>query len=150
LGGEISVNIRKSGQMKHKQFDHEILMLQGGGALGSYHAGVYEALAEAGMMPTWIVGISIGAINSAIIAGNPPEGRIERLREFWYRVSSYAPLTPPRELDPVRPLLDRLSVMSGVMFGVPGFYTPRMPSPLLFPAAPAEEVSFYNTARKCG
>ncbi len=131
---------------RRRYYDHEILMLQGGGALGSYHAGVYEALAEAGMMPTWIVGISIGAISSAIIAGNPPEDRVEHLREFWHRVSSYAPLTPPPELDPIRPFLDRLSVMSGVVCGIPGFYVPRVFSPLLFPSAPPEEVSFYDTS----
>src|SRR4051794_31942085 len=108
--------------IKRKQFDHEILLLQGGGALGSYHAGVYEALAEAGMLPTWVVGISIGAINAAIIAGNPPARRIKRLREFWYRVSSYAPLSPPPVLEPMRPFLDRLSVMSGATCGIPGFF----------------------------
>src|SRR5690242_16862959 len=114
---------RKKLSIKRDHYDHEILLLQGGGALGSYHAGVYEALAEAGMIPTWVVGISIGAINSAIIAGNPPERRIERLREFWYRVSAYAPLTPPALFDPLRPLLDRLVVLGGMIYGVPGFYT---------------------------
>src|SRR5581483_4230670 len=59
------------------------LVLQGGGALGSYQAGVYQALAEAGLHPNWIAGISIGALNAAIIAGNAPEHRVERLTEFW-------------------------------------------------------------------
>src|SRR4051794_16209340 len=68
-------------------FESVALLLQGGGALGAYQAGVYEALQEAGVEPTWIAGISIGAINSAIIAGNPPERRIPRLREFWELVS---------------------------------------------------------------
>ena len=72
--------------MKRRSFDHEILLFQGGGALGAYQAGVYEGLAEAGMTPNWFVGISIGAVNSAILAGNPPERRVERLREFWDRV----------------------------------------------------------------
>ena len=72
--------------MDRNQYDHEILLLQGGGALGAYQAGVYEGLAEAGVAPTWVVGISIGAINAALITGNPPERRIERLREFWRRV----------------------------------------------------------------
>ena len=89
-----------------RSFDHEILLLQGGGALGAYQAGVYEGLAEAGMMPTWVVGISIGAMNSAIVAGNPPERRVERLREFWDRVSSLCPAVPP-SLDAIRPFLDR-------------------------------------------
>ncbi|HWQ92703.1 MAG TPA: patatin-like phospholipase family protein [Clostridia bacterium] len=132
--------------IERNQFDHEILLLQGGGALGSYHAGVYEGLAEAGMMPTWVVGISIGAINSAIIVGNPPERRVERLREFWYRVSAYAPLMLPGMLDPIRPFLDRLSFLSGAMYGIPGFYAPRHPSPMLIPAASPNALSFYDTS----
>ena len=69
------------------KYDHEILLLQGGGALGAYQAGVYEGLVEAGVEPSWVVGISIGAINAALIVGNPPERRVERLREFWRRIS---------------------------------------------------------------
>src|SRR5271165_5329966 len=68
-------------------FERIALALQGGGALGAYQAGVYQALAEAKLQPDWIAGISIGAINSALIAGNPPEKRVERLREFWEAVS---------------------------------------------------------------
>jgi NTE family protein len=65
--------------------DRVALVLQGGGALGAYQAGVYQALHEAGMEPDWVCGVSIGAINSAIIAGNPPEHRLEKLRMFWDR-----------------------------------------------------------------
>src|SRR6476469_9838314 len=68
--------------------EKEVLVLQGGGALGAYQAGAYEALFDAGHMPSWVAGTSIGAINAAIIAGNPPEQRASRLREFWERVSS--------------------------------------------------------------
>ena len=64
-------------------FECVALVLQGGGALGAYQGGVYEAFAEAHIHPDWIAGISIGAINAAIIAGNPPESRVDRLREFW-------------------------------------------------------------------
>src|SRR6201993_1543303 len=71
-------------------FERIALILQGGGALGAYQAGVYQALAEANLHPDWVAGISIGAINSALIAGNPPAKRVERLREFWEFVS-----TPP-------------------------------------------------------
>ena len=63
-----------------------VLVLQGGGALGAYQAGVYEALHEAGIEPDWVIGTSIGAINAAFIAGNPPEQRLERLRTFWNSV----------------------------------------------------------------
>src|SRR3954464_6974599 len=72
-------------------FDCIALLLQGGGALGAYQGGVYEALAEADIHPNWIAGISIGAINAAIIAGNPPNSRIDRLRDFWKHVTSSAP-----------------------------------------------------------
>src|SRR6187397_271259 len=72
-------------------FECVALLLQGGGALGAYQGGVYEALAEADIHPNWIAGISIGAINAAIIAGNPPNSRIDRLREFWTQVTSTAP-----------------------------------------------------------
>src|SRR5438445_11750233 len=76
-------------------FDCVALLLQGGGALGSYQGGVYEALAEAGIHPDWVAGISIGAINSALIAGNPPGRRLERLRAFWEAVSDSPFNTPP-------------------------------------------------------
>src|SRR5258708_18524762 len=69
-------------------FERVALVLQGGGALGAYQAGVYEALAEAGIHPDWIAGVSIGAINAVIIAGNPPNVRIERLRKFWTQVTA--------------------------------------------------------------
>ena len=75
-------------------FECIALLLQGGGALGSYQAGVYQALAEANLHPDWVAGISIGAINSALIAGNPPERRVEKLREFWEAVSD-SPLGAP-------------------------------------------------------
>ena len=76
------------------RFEQTVLLLQGGGALGSYQAGVYQALAEANLHPDWVAGISIGAVNSALIAGNPPEKRVERLREFWQAVST-SPLGLP-------------------------------------------------------
>jgi len=69
-------------------FECTALLLQGGGALGAYQAGVYEALSEAGIHPDWVAGISIGAVNSAIIAGNPAEKRVEGLRRFWERIAS--------------------------------------------------------------
>src|SRR5947208_13901839 len=68
-------------------FERIALILQGGGALGSYQAGVYQALAAANLHPDWVAGISIGAVNSALIAGNPPEKRVQSLRAFWETVS---------------------------------------------------------------
>src|SRR6202049_4066089 len=73
---------------RHVPFECVALVLQGGGALGAYQAGVYEALAEAGIHLDWIAGVSVGAINGAIIAGNPPNSRIDRLREFWTQVTA--------------------------------------------------------------
>src|SRR6516162_6845080 len=79
---------------KRPPFERIALILQGGGALGSYQAGVYQALAEANLHPDWVAGLSIGAINSALIAGNPAEKRVERLREFWEAIST-SPLGVP-------------------------------------------------------
>src|SRR5215470_15921528 len=76
---------RKDGRTPFEQI---VLVLQGGGALGSYQAGVYEALAEADLHPDWVAGISIGAINSALIAGNPPEQRVDKLRAFWHEITA--------------------------------------------------------------
>ncbi|HEV7546633.1 MAG TPA: patatin-like phospholipase family protein, partial [Reyranella sp.] len=75
------------GSRARPAFERIALLLQGGGALGAYQAGVYQALAEADLHPDWVAGISIGAINSALIAGNPPEKRVERLRAFWETVT---------------------------------------------------------------
>jgi NTE family protein len=85
--------VRQSHRKTHKgqgrpPFDCVALLLQGGGALGAYQAGVYQALSEAQLYPDWVAGISIGAINSALIAGNPPESRLEKLREFWESVTT--------------------------------------------------------------
>jgi NTE family protein len=129
---------------KHK-FDHEILLLQGGGALGAYHAGVYEGLAEAGHAPTWVVGVSIGAITAALLAGNPPERRVERLRAFWDRVSGYAPFDWPPWLEPMRPAFNYLSAGVVATFGSPGFFAPRVPPPFFASGGGAEATSFYDT-----
>jgi NTE family protein len=139
--GETCESATKTG----RQFDHEILLLQGGGALGAYHAGVYEGMAEAGHAPTWVVGVSIGAITAALIAGNPPERRVERLRAFWERVSSYAPLAWPAWLDPMRPAFNFLSAGIVATFGSPGFFVPRVPPPFFATGGGPEAVSFYDT-----
>ncbi|HYS63692.1 MAG TPA: patatin-like phospholipase family protein [Paraburkholderia sp.] len=127
------------------KFEHTVMVLQGGGALGAYQAGIYAGLAEAALAPDWIAGVSIGAINAALIAGNPSERRVERLREFWERVSAHAPLVPPPSLDPMRPLLNFMSAASSVAFGVPGFFSPRIPGPFAAPRASIETLSVYDT-----
>ena len=111
--------------------EHTVLVLQGGGALGAYQAGAYEGLAEAGLAPDWVTGVSIGAINAALIAGNPPERRVERLRAFWDRVSSSVPLVLPPGLDPFRPALNRISAAGAMAFGINGFFRPRVPPAVL-------------------
>ena len=125
--------------------DHTVLVLQGGGALGAYQAGVYEGLAECGAAPDWVAGVSIGAINAALIAGNPPERRVERLREFWDRVSAQQPFIPPPAMDSMRPVLDQMSTASAFMFGVPGFFSPRMVPPFFSLDGSIGALSFYDT-----
>ena len=127
------------------KYDHEILLLQGGGALGAYQAGVYEGLVEAGIEPSWVVGISIGAINAALIVGNPPERRVERLREFWQRISVNVGPPLPAWLDSFRPAVNHMAAMSAATIGVAGFYRPRMP-PVSFAADGTEAaLSIYDT-----
>jgi NTE family protein len=113
--------------------DHRILLLQGRGALGAYHAGAHEGLADAGFMPDWVVGISIGAINAALIVGNPPERRRDRLREFWDLVSSQAQFALPPSMDFARLMLNRMAATSAMLFGIPGFFVPRIPAPQFSP-----------------
>jgi NTE family protein len=126
--------------------DHSVLVLQGGGALGAYQAGVYEGMAEQGFAPDWVAGVSIGAINAALIAGNPPERRIERMRAFWDGVSANVPLTVPAFLDPLRLAFNRMSATAAATFGVPGFFVPRIPPPLFAPDGAPEALSIYDTA----
>ena len=139
--------------MPHKRtpFEQIALLLQGGGALGAYQAGVYQALAEAGLHPDWVAGISIGAINSAIIAGNPPERRVDALREFWQLVST-SPLGIPYfrrlELDDMqRQLLNQTRAMNTLLFGAPNFFVPRVPPPIVWPPASPDKASYYDNTQ---
>ncbi len=132
--------------MKRRTYDHEILLLQGGGALGAYHCGVYEGLAEAGVTPNWFVGISIGAVNSAILAGNPPERRLERLRTFWDRASAFSAFDPPAWMEPLRPALGKLNFATVATWGIPGFFKPRAVPPDMAPSGSPEALSYYDTA----
>ena len=99
-----------------------VLVLQGGGALGAYQAGVYEALHEAGMEPDWVIGTSIGAINAALIAGNRPEHRVRRLREFW-RTVAFKGL--PALWPGLPGLPTALTMLNAVSRGLPGFFAPN-------------------------
>lgn len=133
-------------------FECIALVLQGGGSLGAYQGGVYEALSEAGLHPDWIAGISIGAINSAIIAGNAPEHRVQKLREFWEGVTenplwglSDAAFSNQPKGDAVRDVENQWNAGVAAIGGVPGFFTPRMPSPWLYPWGSVEATSYYDT-----
>jgi NTE family protein len=131
---------------KRRTYDHEILLLQGGGALGAYQCGVYEGLAEVGVTATWFVGISIGAVNSALLAGNPPERRIERLRTFWDRASAFSTFEPPAWLEPMRPMFSRVNFATVAAWGIPGFFKPRAIPPDLATSGSPEALSYYDTA----
>jgi NTE family protein len=125
-----------------------VLVLQGGGALGSYQAGAYQALCHFDFEPDWIAGISIGAINAAIIAGNEPSKRVSRLKEFWQTISSAAPWVPVpiTKEDRERSLYNETSAALIATFGTPGFFTPRLPPAPLWPKGSPEAQSFYDTA----
>ncbi|MGD0635364.1 MAG: patatin-like phospholipase family protein [Beijerinckiaceae bacterium] len=126
--------------------DRVALVLQGGGALGAYQAGVYQALNEAGIEPDWVSGVSIGAINSAIIAGNPPERRVERLKTFWERITDRKIALQTPDGDIFREMRNSFSAFTTVMMGQPGFFEPRRTSPMLsFPGA-RDAVSYYDTS----
>jgi len=123
-----------------------VLVLQGGGALGSYQAGAYQALCHFGFEPGWIAGISIGAINAAIIAGNAPEKRVERLKEFWEMVSAPVPWNPVSNDNRGRSLFNEASAALIATFGVPGFFRPRVPPAPLWPQGSPQSQSYYDTA----
>lgn len=131
------------------------LVLQGGGALGAYQAGVYQALDEAGLHPNWIAGISIGALNAAIIAGNAPEQRVEKLTEFWETICKSA-FWPDRPTFPwsenftfpqiFRDGVNALAAWRALTEGQSGFFQPRMPPPLLQWNGTPATASWYDTA----
>ena len=129
-------------------FECVALLLQGGGALGAYQAGVYEALSEAGIEPTWIAGISIGAVNSAIIAGNAPDKRVEKLRAFWESITMPAPvdLSPFIRGDMARGIVNQLYSAMALTTGVADFFQPRFPMPLFQPPGTVEATSFYDAS----
>ena len=129
-----------------------ILVLQGGGALGAYQAGVFEGLSADYREPTWVAGISIGAVNAALIAGNPSGRRVDRLREFWELLTSSLPspsaafTAPFHASAQARGALNATSAAQAMLFGVPGFFSPRLlPAPLQ-PSGTLEAISYYDTA----
>ena len=135
-------------------FDTIALLLQGGGALGAYEGGVYQALDEANVLPNWVAGISIGAINAALIAGNPPDRRVACLREFWEGVSNlpfglfgvpYSPSIDLKNLETHR-LVNQTRAFFIAMFGAPSFFVPRFPPMEFLPSERPDKLSFYDVA----
>jgi NTE family protein len=135
-------------------FERVALLLQGGGALGAYQGGVYQALAEANVLPTWIAGISIGAVNSAIIAGNPPEKRVARLREFWEAVSASPlgvfgiPYSASINLkdEAMHRLVNQIQALGVALLGAPSFFIPRIPPPHIWSRQQLGQLSFYDVS----
>jgi NTE family protein len=132
-------------------FECIALLLQGGGALGAYQAGVYEALAQAELHPDRIAGISVGAINGALIAGNAPEARVDKLHAFWERVTANPCCDWSEHLfsakgDAVRQCLNQISSNLALVSGAPGFFMPRFPAPWLYPPGTMEATSAYDTS----
>jgi NTE family protein len=126
--------------------DRIALVLQGGGALGAYQVGVYQALHEAGIEPDWVCGVSIGAINSAIIAGNPPERRLERLQVFWERITARKVWHYTPDGDIYRKARNLTSTFMTTTLGQPGFFKPHDVSPWLSPAGAKTATSYYDTS----
>jgi NTE family protein len=140
-------------EAKTLPYDVVALVLQGGGALGAYQAGVYEGLHEAGVRPNWVAGISIGALNAAIIAGSPESERVERLREFWETICAAPVEWPageglgdalPFAFD-MRSLHNAFAATRALVQGQPGFFKPRFPPPFWSPFTGDAATSFYDT-----
>ncbi|HTU56345.1 MAG TPA: patatin-like phospholipase family protein [Acetobacteraceae bacterium] len=122
------------------------LVFQGGGALGAYQAGVYQALHEAGLEPDWVNGVSIGSINSALIAGNPPERRLERLREFWQMITDRPVWLMSPDGDDPRRLHNMWSAWMTMALGQQGFFKPNVPPPWMRTRGAAGATSFYDSS----
>lgn len=134
-------------------FERVALLLQGGGALGSYQGGVYQALMESGIDPDWVAGISIGAVNSAIIAGNPKEKSVQKLRDFWEYITPESPLDAFKDLfqapwsgDFSRGIYNQVNAAGVLMQGVHGFFAPRVPMPWFCETGSKGATSYYDTS----
>ncbi len=130
------------------QYNYIACTFQGGGALGSYQAGVLHALDEAGYYPNWFVGTSIGAINAAIAAGNPENLRVEKMYQFWEAIATHnmMPAFDLTETIPMRRVEHLLAAHSSLFFGQPGFFSPRFPLPEMNVHNRADQISYYDTS----
>jgi NTE family protein len=126
--------------------DRIALVLQGGGALGAYQAGVYQAMHEVGLEPDWVSGVSIGAINGSIIAGNPPALRLQKLRIFWERITERKIWQYTPDGDVFRKARNAASAWMTLTQGQPGFFTPRNPGPYFAFSGAANATSHYDSS----
>src|SRR5262245_13197466 len=140
-----SVGRQASPHWRPERCDRVALVLQGGGALGAYQAGVYQALHEGGMEPDWVSGVSIGAINAAIIAGNRPERRVEQLHAFWNDITFRKIWLHTPDGDAFRKARNATSSLFTMMLGQPAFFVPRMPGPWLSATGARTATSYYDT-----
>jgi NTE family protein len=146
--------VSAAGPAELPNYDVVALVLQGGGALGAYQAGVYEGLHEAGIRPNWVAGISIGALNAAIIAGSPESQRVDRLREFWETICAAPVEWPVNEglaeglpftMD-LRSVQNIAAATRALVMGQSGFFKPRFPPPFLSMFSGESATSFYDTS----
>lgn len=149
-----AAGVHVAAQIDLPKYESIALMLQGGGALGAYQAGVYQGLDEAGIRPNWLAGISIGALNTAIIAGNAPEHRVARLLEFWETICqpAFGPPLPAfveqtlfNSTDAVRKAFTAMQAVGALVEGQKGFFVPRFPPPLPTVSGPPQAASYYDT-----
>lgn len=149
-----AAGVHVAAQVDLPKYESIALMLQGGGALGAYQAGVYQGLDEAGIRPNWLAGISIGALNTAIIAGNAPEHRVARLLEFWETICqpAFGPPLPAfveqtlfNSTDAVRKAFTAMQAVGALVEGQKGFFVPRFPPPLPAVSGPPQAASYYDT-----
>jgi NTE family protein len=146
---EVATPLEDRAPWRPDRCDRVALVLQGGGALGAYQAGVYQAMHEARLEPDWVSGVSIGAINSAIIAGNPPNRRLRQLSAFWERITDRRiwPFTP--DGDVFRKARNATSSWMTMLHGQPGFFSPRFPNPWLSFAGAQSATSYYDNLPLC-
>jgi NTE family protein len=139
-------DIQVKASWRPERCDRVALVLQGGGALGAYQAGIYQAMHEAGLEPDWVSGVSIGAINSAIVAGNPRGRRLRQLRAFWEQITDREiwPFTP--DGDVFRKARNATSSWLTMVQGQPGFFAPRFPNPWMILTGAQSATSYYDTA----
>jgi NTE family protein len=134
----------RSEEAQSPHHEQTALLLQGGGALGAYHHGIYHALAEAGYRFDWFAGTSIGGIQAAIMAGNPPEKRLDQLVRFWESIErpQYAPAPPPTH--PLRKSVNLMDAMTTMFVGQPGFFRPDPLASLPWPWNPGKRPAYYE------